>query len=238
MINLLPRDILGDWVTGKNARTCKHWHDTWCHKDMSINLSARLVDVSCDVKSLAKFVNLRELILGEYSEVHPSIKSLASLRTLVLDANIHVVDAKLCYLTNLTSLSLVGNKKISDLSIQHLTRLESLNIQGSALITDNSIITLTNMTALKINKCPKITLSSIQHLTKLTHLEFHHKKFRWDVLNSLPSLKILDVHNRLKLSHLSSLTILKFPFIKKSFDASGHTKYVHFFDFNQLIFVR
>lgn len=239
MINSLHRDILGSWVTSKNARTCKHWYDTWCRSDMSINLSAQcdctqcdFIDMSCNVKSLTKFVNLRKLTLGEYSEVHPSIKSLVSLRTLVLDANIYVIDAKLCHLTNLTSLSLVNNKKISDLSLQHLTRLEHLNIQGNDLITDESIMILTNLTNLIIKKCPKITSSSMQHLTKLTHLTFHHKNFKRDTLNSLRSLKVLDVHNHLKISNLSTLTILKFPFIKKETNVSGYTNYVHIFDAN------
>ena len=237
MINSLHRDILGNWVTSKNARTCKYWYDTWCHLDMSINLSSQcdFIDVSCNVKSLTKFVNLRKLTLGKYSEVYPSIKSLVSLRTLILDANIYVIDAKLCHLTNLISLSLVNNKKISDLSLQHLIRLEHLDIQDNNLITDESIRLLTNLTNLIIKKCPNITSSSMRDLTKLTHLKFHHKKFRWNILNSLLSLKVLDVHNRLKLSHLSTLTILNFPVIKtERYDISGYTNYLHIFDANKL----
>jgi hypothetical protein len=171
IVNLIPREIIYQWIKKTNSEVCKLWYEIWCTKPMSVDLtnkSSKYVteDISCSLSVLSKFKNLVALDLGKNSIIDESIESLVTLQVLNLDCNKFVTDKMLLNLTNLTTLSLMHNEQITNKSLKYLTNIVDLYIDQNTKIT----LLMPNITKLDISDNELITDNLLKHLTRINHL--------------------------------------------------------------------
>jgi len=66
IINLLPREIIYQWIDKYNSKVCKLWHAIWCTKPMTIrspnNHTFLRENINYPLSGLSKFKNLITLM--------------------------------------------------------------------------------------------------------------------------------------------------------------------------------
>ena len=231
--NVLPKDIVYQWIDKSNITVCKDWYEIWCNKPMTVRVCQVKSRTIFDPDMLFNFANLVKLSLGRSSNFGDHIKYLASLKMLVLDNASHITDATLTNLTNLASLTLKKNTGITGTSfkyltnlttlkyysvngtlgseLQHLTNLTKLRVCDAEDVFDHSLLSLTKINNLALWHCEYISDESVQHLTNVTSLSIMNTLCVTDVsIEKLTRLKRLDIdcNRNITLKFLTNLTTL------------------------------
>jgi hypothetical protein len=192
-MDTLPNEILCQWIVKTNSSVCKLWRQVWFIKPLSIKFKTPFDEFT---DFFGKFRCLMALELDSFSYIDWSIESLSTVKSIILNANVHTKNEHLQYLTHLTSLSLIKNHKIT--SIKNLTNITDLDLSGGNEIMDSEIYHLTQITKLNLDSNVKITDISLRYLTKLKYLRISFTRSISDIsisrLINLESLSMCDCY--------------------------------------------